>query len=91
MWPAAITRAMVRTIADGRAASSLLAEVSGTDLRLIDVGVDGPQMSDGPVHRCRKVRHGTRNLAVEPALTVDEFRAAVQVGQEQADAARAGR
>jgi len=88
-WPAAVTAAMVRTIAEGRAASSVLAEASGTDLRLIDVGVEGPGLPDGPVHRCRKVRQGSRNLAVEPALTVDEFRAAMRVGEEQADEAHA--
>jgi nicotinate-nucleotide--dimethylbenzimidazole phosphoribosyltransferase len=88
-WPAAVTAAMVRTIAEGRAASSVLAEASGTDLRLIDVGVAGPGLPDGPVLLGRKVRPGSRNLAGEPALTVDEFRAAVQAGREQADAAHA--
>jgi nicotinate-nucleotide--dimethylbenzimidazole phosphoribosyltransferase len=88
-WPAAVTAAMVRTIADGRAASSVLAEASGTDLRLIDVGVNGPVWPDGGVYRNRRVRAGSRNLAAEPALTVDEFRAAVQVGEEHAAEAHA--
>jgi nicotinate-nucleotide--dimethylbenzimidazole phosphoribosyltransferase len=88
-WPAAVTSAMVRTIAYGRAASSRLAEASGTDLRLIDVGVDGPAWPDGGVYRNRRVRAGSQNLAAEPALTLDEFRAAVRVGEEQADDAHA--
>jgi nicotinate-nucleotide--dimethylbenzimidazole phosphoribosyltransferase len=80
---------MVRTIAVGRAASSVLAEASGTDLRLIDVGVDCPTWPDGGVYRNRRVRAGSRNLAAEPALTADEFRAAVRVGEEQAAEAHA--
>jgi nicotinate-nucleotide--dimethylbenzimidazole phosphoribosyltransferase len=80
---------MVRTIADGRAASSVLAASSGTELRLIDVGVNGPAWPDGGMYLHCRVRAGSRNLAVEPALTVDEFRAAVRVGEEQADDAEA--
>jgi nicotinate-nucleotide--dimethylbenzimidazole phosphoribosyltransferase len=90
-WPAAVTGAMVRTIADGRAASSVLAAASGTDLRLIDVGVNGPTLADEGVYRNRRVRRGSRNLAVEPALSVEDFRQAVTIGEEQAAvAAREG-
>lgn len=85
-WPSDVTRLMVAAIAAGRAASSALAAATGTDLRVIDVGVAGPGLPDGPVHLCRKVREGSRNLAREPALTVEEFRAAVAVGEEQAAA-----
>ncbi|MFV0496107.1 nicotinate-nucleotide--dimethylbenzimidazole phosphoribosyltransferase [Mycobacterium sp.] len=46
-------------------------------------------LPDGPVHLCRKVRAGSRNLAQEPALTVEGFREAVAVGEAQAaEAAR---
>jgi nicotinate-nucleotide--dimethylbenzimidazole phosphoribosyltransferase len=83
-WPAEVTRLMVQAIVSGGAASSVLAAVTGTDLRVIDVGVAGPGLPDGPVHLCRKVRTGSRNLAQEPALTVEEFRRAVAVGEEQA-------
>ena len=80
-WPASVTRAMVATIAAGGAASSRLAESTGTSLRVVDVGVDGPALPDDGIHVCRRVRSGSRNLAREPALTVDEFRAAVTVGE----------
>ena len=90
-WPAEVTRLMVDAIVSGGAASSVLAAATGTALRLIDVGVAGPGLPDGPVHLCRKVRAGSRNLAREPALTVEEFREAVAVGEAQAaDAARDG-
>jgi nicotinate-nucleotide--dimethylbenzimidazole phosphoribosyltransferase len=90
-WPTEVTRLMVDAIVSGGAASSVLAAATGTSLWLIDVGVAGPALPDGPVHLCRKVRAGSRNLAREPALTMEEFREAVAVGEEQAaDAARDG-
>lgn len=88
-WPSSVTRAMVTTIAGGRAASSALAAASGTELRLVDVGVLGPPLPDGPTHAARRVRDGSRNLALEPALTVAEFRQAVAVGEAEAHAAAA--
>lgn len=79
-WPSSVTRAMVATIAAGGAASSRLAESTGTSLRVIDVGVEGPPLPDDEIHTCRRIRSGSRNLAREPALTVDEFRAAITIG-----------
>ncbi len=83
-WPSEVTRSMTRTIANGTAASSVLAASTGTDLRLIDVGTAGPSWPDGPIHLNRRVRAGSRNLAQEAALTVAEFRQAAAVGEEQA-------
>lgn len=79
-WPSSVTRAMVATIAAGGAASSRLAESTGTSLRVVDVGVNGPASPDDEIHTCRRIRSGSRNLAREPALTVDEFREAVAIG-----------
>jgi nicotinate-nucleotide--dimethylbenzimidazole phosphoribosyltransferase len=88
-WPAAVTHQMVQNIAAGGAASSVLARTTGTDLRLIDVGTLGPDLGDAAGYACRKVRAGSRNLAREPALTVEEFARAAEVGREQAAAAAA--
>src|SRR6516165_5630867 len=83
-WPAAVTHQMVQNIAAGGAASSVLARTTGTDLRIIDVGTLGPDLGSVPGYACRKVRAGSRNLAREPALTVEEFERALAVGREQA-------
>jgi nicotinate-nucleotide--dimethylbenzimidazole phosphoribosyltransferase len=83
-WPQAVTHQMVQNIAAGGAASSVLARSTGTDLRLIDVGTLGPDLGHAPGYACRKVRAGSRNLAREPALTVEEFERALAVGREQA-------
>ena len=84
-WPADATQRMTRTIANGQAASSVLAAVTGTELRLIDVGTLQPDATVVPGCLDRRVRQGTRNLAVEPALTVAEFRQARAVGEDQAE------
>jgi nicotinate-nucleotide--dimethylbenzimidazole phosphoribosyltransferase len=86
-WPSDVTGLMVRNIVAGGAASSVLAGATHTDLRLIDVGTLGPGLPDGPNYSCRKVRAGSRNLAREPALTVEEFRLAAAIGEAQATAA----
>lgn len=87
-WPAAITALMLDMIVDGQAASSVLADCTRTELHVIDVGTLAPPRPDRAhsslVIRCRQVRAGTRNLAREPALTVDEFQTALAVGEEQA-------
>lgn len=83
-WPSEVTRLMVQTIANGRAASSVLAASTGTELQLVDVGVIGPPTAEGPILQNCRVRAGSRNLAREPALTVEEFRSAWAIGEIQA-------
>ncbi|WP_437184949.1 nicotinate-nucleotide--dimethylbenzimidazole phosphoribosyltransferase [Planctomicrobium sp. SH668] len=86
-WPSAVTGMMIQSIVAGVAASSLFAESTSTDLRLIDVGSLSDPLPEQPKYRCFKVRAGTRNLALTPALTTEEFRQALDVGAQQADEA----
>jgi nicotinate-nucleotide--dimethylbenzimidazole phosphoribosyltransferase len=86
-WPASVTHLMVQNIVNGGAARSVLARTTGTELRIIDVGTLGPELGPRANYLCRKVRLGSRNLAVEAALTVKEFEQAIAVGREQAVAA----
>lgn len=90
-WPSEITALMVNTIVAGGAASSVLAKTSNTQLKIIDVGVIGSGLPNNKLHVCRKIRQGSRNLAKEPALSIDEFRQSLALGEEQAqEAAAAG-
>lgn len=88
-WPSSVTAQMVLNIAGGGAASSVLARQFAVDLRIVDVGVacDAPWPAGAIVER--RIRSGTRNLDLEPALSVEEFDAAWQVGVEQVQRARA--
>jgi len=74
---------MARNIAGGGAAISVLCRVNGLDLKVIDVGMSGTSFQTEWVVD-KRVRAGTRNLASESALTIDECQAAVAVGMEMA-------
>ena len=89
-YPAAVTAAMARTIAAGRAAVSVLARSCGASLEVVDVGVDADLAGARGVARA-KVARGTRNLARGPAMTEAERDAAWRVGAASARrAAEAG-
>jgi nicotinate-nucleotide--dimethylbenzimidazole phosphoribosyltransferase len=94
-WPAQVTSLMVRNICAGTAASTVLARTLNTETVVVNVGtledLDPPCASAAPpIHyrNCR-VRGGSRNLACEPALTLEEFSQAWQIGEAEAQAARA--
>jgi len=93
-WPAEVTELMIRNLVSGGAACSVLARQSRTQLHVIDVGSQAPEGEVTPnaaepaadaIHfRDRRVRRGTRNLALEPALTPAEFRQALAIGRDEA-------
>ncbi|MBC7818918.1 MAG: nicotinate-nucleotide--dimethylbenzimidazole phosphoribosyltransferase, partial [Planctomycetaceae bacterium] len=93
IWPSAVTSLMIRNICEGGAASTVLARQTGTEAVLVNVGTlddpisEPPPMNSGICYRSRRVCAGTRNLAEEPALTVDEFRQAWDIGAAEARAA----
>lgn len=78
-WPQEVTAAMVETMAAGGAAVNAIARSVGARVVVVDVGTArlGP-VPDGV--RDERVRPGTRDLTVEPALTIDECRAAIRAG-----------
>jgi nicotinate-nucleotide--dimethylbenzimidazole phosphoribosyltransferase len=94
-WPQEVTSAMVRTICAGKAASTVLAQESGTETVLVNIGVLEAALGKTTIDvvdsriQYRDVRFcdGTRNLAVEPALSLDEFETAFELGRQEANAA----
>lgn len=85
-WPQEVTVQMLVNMAHGGAAINALSRQVGAEVMITDVGV----ASDYPAHRAiraRNVARGTRDFTVLPAMTVDEARAAVEVGIEAADEA----
>lgn len=81
-WPSAVTAAMVTAMAAGGAAVSAFAAAVGATIELVDVGVATPVDVEGVV--VDNVRRGTASLAQGPALTTDEVRAALAVGERAA-------
>ncbi|MEL6196480.1 MAG: nicotinate-nucleotide--dimethylbenzimidazole phosphoribosyltransferase [Pseudomonadota bacterium] len=88
-WPAAVTALMVETIAGGGAAASVLARAADARLTVVDMGVATPYRAPPPGLVDRAIRPGTRNAAIEDALTPPEVDAALAAGAEVADAALA--
>jgi nicotinate-nucleotide--dimethylbenzimidazole phosphoribosyltransferase len=86
-WPQGHTRRLLNAALAGNAACSILANSTSTELHTVDVGVLGVSSETNPTHRARLVRSGSRNLSVEPAMTVEEFRGALEIGRNHADEA----
>lgn len=87
-YPSAVTAAMVATFLAGRASVNALAGACGVEVAVVDAGVD----ADLPAHSSlisAKVRRGSRNAAVEPALTAGEVAQALQRGMALAAEAAA--
>jgi nicotinate-nucleotide--dimethylbenzimidazole phosphoribosyltransferase len=82
-WPQEVTAQMVANFVAGGAVINALAAQAGAEVLVVDVGV-AADIDTVPGLLPRKVRRGTRDLAVEPALTRDEVRAALEVGVEVA-------
>ncbi|RBY84278.1 nicotinate-nucleotide--dimethylbenzimidazole phosphoribosyltransferase [Blastococcus sp. TF02A-26] len=84
-WPQEVTAQMVANFLAGGAVVNAFAAQLGADVVVVDVGVATPyavEHTDRLVRRA--VRPGTADLAVGPAMTLDEARRAVEAGIEVA-------
>jgi nicotinate-nucleotide--dimethylbenzimidazole phosphoribosyltransferase len=84
-----VTAAMACNVMSGGAAVSVLAQKNAVALIAVDVGIAGdlsaaPRAPRVPLVSAR-VRAGTRNLRIEPAMTRAEAEAALGVGAKIAD------
>ena len=82
-WPQEVTAQMVANFLAGGAVINAVAAQAGAEVVVVDVGVDA-DLAAVPGLLPRKVRRGTRDMAVEPALARDEVHAAIEVGIELA-------
>jgi len=78
-WPQEVTAQMVGNFLAGGAVVNAFARQVGATVTVVDVGV-AASLAPASGLVVAKVRAGTRDLAVEPALTRDETLAAVEVG-----------
>ncbi|MEI7694372.1 MAG: nicotinate-nucleotide--dimethylbenzimidazole phosphoribosyltransferase [Chlorobium sp.] len=89
-FPAEVTPQMVYNMLSGGAAINVLTRHAGVDLDVVDMGVNH-QFGDLPGLVRRKVRSGSSNLAVGPAMSEEETLQAMLVGADLAiGAASAG-
>lgn len=79
-YPKDVTQQMVRNFLSGGAAINVLARCAGAEVVIVDVGVDAEFGSPAELVD-KKVRRGTRNFTIEPAMTETEMNAALDVGR----------
>lgn len=78
-YPPEVTPQMVLNFLAGGAGINVLARHSGAQVRVVDVGVNY-DFEDLTGLIKAKVAKGTKNLAQEPAMSLDEARRAIDVG-----------
>ena len=86
-YPKAVTQQMVRNFLANGAAVNVFALRAGAEVIVVDVGVDA---EFEPNERLidKKIRRGTRNMAVGPAMNAPEARSGLEVGRTLAQQAR---
>jgi nicotinate-nucleotide--dimethylbenzimidazole phosphoribosyltransferase len=87
-FPREVTPQMVFNFLQGGAGVNVLARHSGAEVLVVDIGVDFP-FEEMPGLIRKKIASGTRNFTKGPAMTRDEALAAIGVGIELADLAKA--
>lgn len=80
-FPQEVTRQMLLNFAEGGAAINALCAAASAELLVIDVGTKGPTPAGV---REEKICHGSANMALGPALTAAQARAALDVGRRVA-------
>lgn len=86
-WPQEVTAQMVLNFLGGGAAANVFARTNDVGLSVVDAGV----AADLPIRddlRCANIRKGTRNAAMEDALTWGEVGQALRFGADLAIAAQ---
>ena len=78
-YPSAVTTAMVATFLAGKASVNAIARACDVEVLVVDAGVDADLAPHAALIDA-KVRRGTRNAAVEPAMTQAEVEAALSHG-----------
>ena len=78
-YPQAVTRQMVANFLAGGAAASVFARTNRVDLQVVDAGVAGDPI-EAPGLVSRRIAPGTRNFAVEPAMSEEQCDAALLAG-----------
>jgi len=82
-WPQEVTAQMVANFCAGGAAINVIARQTGARVVVVDVGV-ATTLEDAPGLLRRNVRRGTADFTTAPAMSLDEARAALDVGAEVA-------
>ncbi len=75
-----VTLAVAKSMALNKSSVGKMSEINNTKVIPIDIGINSDEKIAGVADR--KVRKGTRNFAIEPAMTQDETVRAIQIGMD---------
>lgn len=83
-YPSEVTQQMVKNFLKGGAAINVLCRHHNIDMKIVDMGVNGDfdQFTTHPAFIDKKIRKGTRNFAIEPAMTYEELFLSIRHGME---------
>jgi len=87
-YPQAVTRQMLQNFTTGGAAISVIAKYHQAHLQVIDCGTVGEAYQYAGVER-HCIRAGTANFAKQAAMNTEECRAALELGKNSVDMAKA--
>jgi nicotinate-nucleotide--dimethylbenzimidazole phosphoribosyltransferase len=83
LYPQAVTRAILMGLQQNVGGASVLAQGLGLNLTVVDVGVVGEPYTGTVVNSAKnKLKKGTRNFCVEPAMTMEEVDRCLAMGKE---------
>ena len=85
--PQSVTLAQTINFVRGLTGVAVLAKHYHTEIQVYDVGINAEFHQPGVIDK--KIAMGTRNLAVEPAMTREQALAAIETGFEAAERAKA--
>lgn len=77
-YPQAVTGLMIHNFVKGKAAVTVLARQHGAEVKVVDVGSLMDEVPPPVVNR--RVRKGTANFTVEPAMSIEEAKQAIDEG-----------
>jgi nicotinate-nucleotide--dimethylbenzimidazole phosphoribosyltransferase len=80
-FPAEVTGQMVQNFLAGGAAINVICRYHGIDIKVVDMGVNA-DFENHPILLQKKVRKGTRNFAVENAMSGEEAAQALESGAD---------
>ncbi|MBQ9337034.1 MAG: nicotinate-nucleotide--dimethylbenzimidazole phosphoribosyltransferase [Lentisphaeria bacterium] len=80
--PKEVTRQMIANFISGGAGVSVLARQAGTEVTIVDIGVDADLSAYGDRILHRKIRRGTADFACGPAMSREEAVRSIETGIE---------
>lgn len=81
--PQSFTKILTSNMAKGLTGVSVLAELTNTDITIVDIGLNAD--IEHPNLIKRKVNYGTKNMTKEPSMTYEEAIKAIEIGIEIGD------